>query len=255
MKRWLAILGSIAIGATSTLADTLATGFDTANKLYEEGKFAEAIPNYLQLLNDGRAAPAIYFNLGNAYFKSGQKGRAIISYLRAERLAPRDPDIRANLQFVRDSIAAGESTAATPWPRIFSWLTLGELSAVAAVCGWLWFGLLGLGQLLPAIAPRIRLPVRLSAVGCVLALGWFAAAARGELSARHGVVVTPEAVVRLGPLEESRSSHSLRDGSEVSILEQRQDWLRVHDGQGRIGWLRSSQIATLDPTRLLLEPG
>ena len=218
--------------------------FDAANKFYEESKFAEAIAAYQQLVNANSAAPAVYYNLANAYFRKGEKGRAIVNYLRAERLAPRDTEIRLNLQFVRDTVGIGDATSASPWQRILSWLTAGELTAVATMSYWLCFGLLGLGQLRPSLRPRLWLPSWAAAACCVAALGWLVAASRGELSAGHGVVVAPEAVVRLGPLEESQSSHSLHDGVEITILERRQDWLRVRDSKNRIGWIRSAQITT-----------
>src|SRR5438046_2829373 len=81
-------------------ADT-ATAFDAANKLYEQGKFAEAASGYESLVQSNSASPALHFNLGNALFKSGQIGRALLAYRQAEQMTPRDPDVRANLQFAR----------------------------------------------------------------------------------------------------------------------------------------------------------
>ena len=79
--------------------------FDTANKLYEEGKFAEAAAAYESLVQSRQVSAALYFNLGNAWFKSGQIGRAIAAYRQAEQMTPRDPDLRANLQFARETDA------------------------------------------------------------------------------------------------------------------------------------------------------
>src|SRR6266699_3597580 len=93
-------------------AEDASTAFDQANSLYEEGKFTEAAAAYEKMLQQGRASPALYFNLGNAFFKAGQVGRAVLNYRLAERLAPRDPDIRANLKFARSRVA----TSATPTP-------------------------------------------------------------------------------------------------------------------------------------------
>src|SRR6185436_11225451 len=82
-------------------AEDVAVTFDGANKLYEQGKFVEAAAGYEKLVLGGQSSAPIYYNLGNAYFKSGQIGRAIRAYRQAERLTPRDPDLRANLQFAR----------------------------------------------------------------------------------------------------------------------------------------------------------
>jgi Flp pilus assembly protein TadD len=64
----------------------------------------EAAAAYEQILTNGAVSPALYFNLGNAHFKAGQLGRAIAAYRQAERLTPRDPDVRANLQFARNRV-------------------------------------------------------------------------------------------------------------------------------------------------------
>ena len=108
-------------------ADAVSAPFEQANKLYEEGHYTEAAAAYQSLLDHGSVSPAIYFNAGNALFKAGQIGRAIYNYRRAEELAPRDPDIRANLQIARTQ--AGTNTASAPgnrWTRWTGRLTLNE---------------------------------------------------------------------------------------------------------------------------------
>src|SRR3989475_11152109 len=131
-------------------ADDVSTAFDQANKLYEEGKFTEAAAAYEKMLRQGQASPALYFNLSNAFFKAGQAGRAVLNYRLAERLAPRDPGIRANLKFARNSVGAG---AATPgwWQRWTSRLTLDEWTLPTSGALWLWLGLLALSQWRPAL--------------------------------------------------------------------------------------------------------
>ena len=54
------------------------------------------------MVRAGAASPAVYFNLGNAFFKQGQIGRAIAAYHSAQTVDPRDPDVRANLGFARE---------------------------------------------------------------------------------------------------------------------------------------------------------
>ena len=127
-------------------AEDVSTAFDQANKLYEEGKFSEAAAAYDKMLEQGEAAPALYFNLGNALFKAGQVGRAVLNYRLAERLAPRDPDIRANLKFARNSVATGAVTSPSWWQRWTGRLTLDEWTVLTFGSLWLWLGLLTLGR-------------------------------------------------------------------------------------------------------------
>ena len=76
--------------------------FFNANQAYKEGRFNEAIDGYLRLIESGHAGGQIHYNLGNAYFKTGRLGRAILEYERARLLIPRDADLNFNLAHARD---------------------------------------------------------------------------------------------------------------------------------------------------------
>src|ERR1043166_1191409 len=84
----------IRVGATLFCAAAFALGrahaddgqsaFEQANRLYEQARFAEAAAAYEKIIQNGRVSPALYFNLGNALFKSGRIGLAIFNYRLAE---------------------------------------------------------------------------------------------------------------------------------------------------------------------------
>src|SRR5215211_5560279 len=101
---WLCLL-VVLMPRVGRTASAVSGEFEQANKLYEQGKFREAVAAYQQLIDRGVQSPAIYFNLGNGWYKAGQNGRAVAAYLQAERLAPRDPSIRFNLDFIRRRIS------------------------------------------------------------------------------------------------------------------------------------------------------
>src|SRR4030067_3096290 len=75
--------------------------FQKANRFYDSGNFNSAIQSYHQLLDKGIKEATVYYNLGNAYFKARQLGKAILYYRKALKLAPRDKDIKTNLNFSR----------------------------------------------------------------------------------------------------------------------------------------------------------
>ena len=85
------------ISAQADIADD----FTAANKSYQDKDFAAAIEMYQSIENKGLESASLYFNLGNAYFKNGDLGHAVLYYMRAQRLAPGDDDIRHNLEFAR----------------------------------------------------------------------------------------------------------------------------------------------------------
>lgn len=230
--------GSFAGPAAATAAD-----FDLANKLYEQGKYAEAAGKYEQLLRDHIVSPAVYFNLGNAFYKSDQIGRAIASYRQAGRLAPRDPDLRANLQFVRNQIQ-GPTLVPGRSQRWLGTLTLNEWTLLAATAFWSWLLLLTLIQLRPAWKQALRTSMLFSGTAtAVLAL--CLAAAWQTNSNQTAIVVTHEAVVHNGPLDESQTAFVVHDGAELVVLDRKDDWLQVNAGDRRSGWLKREQLHVL----------
>src|SRR5208337_1300274 len=139
----------------SVRAEDPGAAFDAANRLYEQGKYSEAAAAYQKLVQAGQVSAALYFNLGNACFKAGTLGRALAAYRQAEALAPRDPDLRANIQFARDQ-AQGPTLALSRWQKVLGRLSLNEWTILAAAAVWVAFLLLGAGQLWPAIQAPLR---------------------------------------------------------------------------------------------------
>jgi tetratricopeptide (TPR) repeat protein len=224
------------------LADESAPGgFEGANKLYEEGKFAEAAAAYDRLVQADRVSPALYFNLGNAWFKSGHMGRAIAAYRRAEQLAPRDPDIRANLQFACNQVQ-GPTLPANPWRRWLGQLTLNEWTVLAALALWALFLMLAAVQWRPALKSSLRSPTLVCAAVAVLLGACLGAALYQQRSFRLAVVIKPEAVVRYGWLDVSQTAFSAHDGAELQVLDENNDWLQVTVGPLRTGWIRRDQV-------------
>ena len=111
MKVLLTWLGMIAC-LVSARADER---FERANADFEEGRFEEAAAAYEELLDSERPRLAVLQNLGSAYFRSGDVGRAILAFERALLLKPGDPDLRANLKLVRDEAAVFPPPPAEGW--------------------------------------------------------------------------------------------------------------------------------------------
>lgn len=245
---------SLAVPRAANAAETADTkvivAFDAANKLYEQGKFVEAARGYQQLLDAGHRSPALYFNLGNAWFKAGQTGYAIAAYRQIERLSPRDPNVQFNLNFARKQVASGDPKPGPVLERIVRALTLNEWTTLTAGAAWISFLLLAIGEWREsarANARRYALMVFLVALG--LASGTAAAASRW-FNPTDAVIVTSEAIARSGPLDEGKVLHQLRNGTEVTILDQKllaagsrtQTWYQVRNNAAQSGWIKEDQL-------------
>ena len=233
----------------------VSAAFEQANKLYEQGKFTEAAAAYAKMIDDGNAAPALYFNLGNALFKSGHTGRAILNFRLAEQLAPRDPDIRANLRFARSQVNGGDAHPDGRWRRLSGQLTLNEWTALAASGVWLWFMLLTLAQWRPALKKSLRGYTATAGVGAAVLSACLALACYDQLELTSAIVVAREAIVRYGPLDESQSFYTVRDGAELTVLDTKGDWLQVTDRSKRVGWLRRGQVLLFPGSQTDQSPG
>ena len=255
--------GFIAIGILAVIsfimsrleAAPVAGEFEQANKLYEQGRFKEAAVAYERLVEHGVEAPALYFNLGNAWYKAGQNGRAVAAYLRAERLAPRDPAIRFNLDFVRRNVT-GQSASVPFWQRWLRRLSLNEWAMAASAALWVWLLLLAVREFRPNWQPMLRgYPMAAGIVTASAALALLTAI-YDRTETKTAVVVVSEAPIRYGPLEESQTYYKLRDGSEVRVLDEKinsptETWVQIEDTGGRPGWVKKDQLLNVfsQPTR------
>lgn len=224
-----------------------------ANQLYENSQFSEAAAMYESLVEQGYADGILFYNLGNAYFKQEDWGNAILNYRRAQRLMPRDDDIRANLTLARlqtkDQIELDSQAFVTELFRFPErWLTLNEM-AVGTLT--LWFALIIVAIVFAQTGSqhwKQWLSYLLIVIAIMLALGVASLAARlyVESTSPDGVVIANEVKVMSGPGSQYVVEFSLNTGAEISVLEQRPNWTRITLPGGQLqGWIESSQVVTI----------
>jgi len=234
------LLISILTIAFSGFASEASATFDSANRLYEQGKFTEATVAYEKMIQSGAVSSAVYFNLGNAYFKSGRLGRAIAALRHAETLAPRDPDVRANLQFVRARVQAPTGSPAS-WQQWLTALTLNEWAILTAVIVWIWLALWVLIQFRPQLTQSVR-AILWCGGAAVFACGGCTYAAWSSESTKTAIIIANDASLHNGPLEEAPTTTTVHDGAELTVLDTKNDWLQVRVDNQRMGWVKREQV-------------
>jgi tetratricopeptide (TPR) repeat protein len=239
--RWFSWLTLLTAQTLVAAAVNLEAEFDAANKLYAQSKFADAAAAYEQILATGGASPALYFNLGNAWFKSGQIGRAIGAFRAAQQLTPRDPDVRANLQFARNQVQ-GPTVCPTRLERGLGTLSTTEWLTLATAAVWVTLGLLTARRLKPALGPALRLGTILAGVATLLLFAGTGLAYRFAAPGRVAIVIHRDAAVRNSPFAESPTAFTAADGAELRVLDFKDDWLQVTDGAKRIGWVKRETV-------------
>ncbi len=251
--RLMLVLALGGLAGAAHAADEVTAQFEAANLLYEKGQFEPAAAAYEQMLTAGVRSAGLLFNAGNAWFKTGQTGRAVACWLQAEALEPRNDRIQINLEFAREAVTGG-LVSVPLWPAQLKVLTLGEWAALFLATGWVFFGLLALAAWRPAWRGRIRLPAVISGLALVVTLTLLVITARDRAAAVVAVVVVQEAVVRYGPLAESQSAFVARDGAEFRVTDRKDAWLKVEDALGREGWLLGSQVVQLRAGQVVSAP-
>jgi tetratricopeptide (TPR) repeat protein len=218
--------------------------FDDANRLYEQGRYRDAVEAYGRLASSGSNSVAVWFNLGNALFKAGQVGDAIAAYRRAERLAPRDPDVGANLEFARRQVKA--PTLRPDWlHRQMQSLTTNEWTILAVLPVWICFLLLTAAQLKPAWKLALRRWTWLSGTAGLVACGALALVLQHRVHERIVVVNSRDTALRAGPFDESPSAFTASDGAEFTLVDAKDDWYQVSDGTKPLGWLKTNSVTAI----------
>lgn len=228
---------------------------EEGNRLYAEGRYTEAALTYEDLVARGIRSGALFYNLGNAYFKEGDLGRAILNYERATRLIPRDADLQANLRLASGQIVerhelqnvtfVGSAVAVAA-----RWLTLDEMALVGLVS---WFGLAFLWilwQRIPQPSARLREALLLGLVvtGTVFVGSFGLCASRLYLQqvSPQAIVLTPETNVFSGPDTRNSPEFTLHAGAKIHLLEARGQWYRLSlPGSERQGWIALEAVARI----------
>ncbi len=226
-------------------ADNVAQLMIQANQQYEAGQYIEATASYEALVDDGVQHSNLYYNLGNAYFRQGDLGRAIVNYRRAQQLSPRDADVAANLDLARtqtiDQIVADELSLGGV---IGQWVTFSEI-AVLLLVFWL--------LLCIFICLYIMLPDRktlwqwlmLGCVGLMLFSGLLIVSnLYSESQNPSAVVIVPEVDVIDNPdiPEEASVQFALHAGAEIQILDRRLGWRQIALPGDLRGWVPTNAI-------------
>ena len=236
---WLVWLFAVNIMAADVTKD-----FATANEFYARGKFAEAATAYDKILGSGVQSSALWFNDANAQFKSGNLGKAIAGYRHAALLSPRDQDVRANLQFVRNQVQ-GATVREHRWQNWLGTLALSEWTMITVVAFWGTLALLTARQLRPALAARLQNSTWVLAAITLGAGTLLSVQAAGHFSGQTAVVTSAAATARSGPFDDAQVAFAPHDGAELSVLDRHDTWVQVADGTGKTGWLPLQSIEVL----------
>ena len=221
--------------ATSAFAQA---DFAKANEEFAQAHFKEAIAGYEALVGAGQWNANLFYDLGNAYFRTRDFGRAILNYERALALDNHHPEATANLQIARDESRALELQP-TKLERYLQFASINQFTVVAAVAFWL-----GIFAIVVLMFKRRRSAALISlSILCLLVSGvavWAIHRLDNGSAGRGLAIVTGNDVqARLATADTANSVLALPPGSEIKILSTRGDWMYATLPNDLRGWIQT----------------
>ncbi len=229
----------------AALPDSLAKG----NQLYTSGKFAAAVKTYEAIAAKGFDSFELYFNLGNALYKSNNITFAILNYERALKLAPTNEDVRFNLEMAKRQVVDNIDLLPEPgflrwWHELINSRPADSWGAHSLVSFFLFLLLFALFLFATTIRNK-QLTFWLAVVALAYSLLTFSfgSSQRSKLINHNSGVITERSVRMKGsPSETGTELFILHEGLSVQITDKLGDWIEIRLADGNKGWVKEGAL-------------
>jgi tetratricopeptide (TPR) repeat protein len=250
MKRALLISGlSMFLAVLQATPDSL---FRAANQLYQEGKYELALETYGEIILSGYESADLYYNMGNAAYRSNSIGYAILYFEKTLKLDPSHEDAANNLEFASryrvDTFEEVPELFLRTWIRSFflilperSWSILALFLFVLIICTvlmYIYARKLGLKKLGFYVALISIFLFFLSFTGALRHH-------RSMVNPDSAIILSPSVVVRSTPSESGTELFILHEGTRVKIKEGVTGWQNIRVIDGREGWIPADDFGSI----------
>ncbi len=229
--------------------------YQNANEAFIAKDYQTAIEGYEQLISVGKISPAVYYNLGNAYFRAGTMGFAILNYERALKLEPEHEDAAFNLKLanlrINDRVEPASEFILLSW---FKKLVHGRSAS-----GWgiwalsaIWLALLiGIVYIFSGSLLLRRLSFAfmvLLILSSVVIMGFARMQYQYENVTTNGIITVTNTYVKAAPDQSSTDLFILREGTKVTLMGNEDGWQKVKvadDAGDKVGWVREDVLGLI----------
>jgi tetratricopeptide (TPR) repeat protein len=239
--RWFIAFVAVVLLCGAAAGDPVSR-FDEGLRLYRSGDMDGAIGAWENLVRQGTVSGALLYNLGNAYYKTGKIGKAILYFERAQRLLPRDGDVDSNLDLARlatvDRIESPVRLVVWHWvDSVRDYFSLPELATVLQVVGFVGLAIFLTWRIGPTVLGRWLRPALVILIAAYAVAGaWYLW--RADLEARgYGIVMATKTDVYSAPEPASKQLFSLHEGTKLRCGESLSGWINIRLADGRQGWM------------------
>ncbi|WP_324024937.1 tetratricopeptide repeat protein [Maribacter sp. BPC-D8] len=226
--------------------------FEQATEAYNAGEYEQAVTYYNDILSNGKHSTAVYYNLGNSYYKLNKIAESIYFYEKALLLSPNDKEIKTNLSYAQNmTIDAIDTMPETGLSKLYKNIT-GKLTfdqwAYVAISFMLLFVLLYIYFYNSSYSTRKRFTF----IGSLLALFLclisvlFAFIQRNDFDENQpAIIFAEESIVKSEPNNNSAEVFLIHAGTKVNVLDQLNDWNKIALSDGKTGWIQSNELKLL----------
>ncbi len=226
--------------------------FEEANEAYANNDFETAVSKYEKILENGETSVAVYYNLGNAYYKLNNVAPSIYYFEKALQLDPTDEDVQNNIEFARsmtiDDIPVIEETGfqktINSFISTFSYNTWAFIAIALSVI----FVVLFLLYYFSRTSLQKRIFFGLAMFVFVLGgMSVFFAFQQQEIQFNNqfAIIFADEVPVRNEPSQRGDAAFSLHAGTKTKVLEDYQGWFKIELSNGTQGWIEGDYLKQL----------
>lgn len=222
--------------------------FYRANAYYAERDYQKASDAFNTISDAGLENGALYYNIGNCYFKMGKLGYAILFYEKAARLMPQDGDLKSNLSYARQQLGYPDTGfgSINMVSRIIKIPYRGlNLNAVSILTLAMYLIIIAMAAFLiskPFLWKRLGLVFIITCAVFLSNLSAFGLRYYDEEILRQGIVVQKEAECKYEPIDKSTIYYKLQEGNDVFVLATRDGWRQVRRLDGKIAWVKREAV-------------
>jgi tetratricopeptide (TPR) repeat protein len=218
--------------------------WESANEAYQKGKYEEAKVDYIQLAGKREYSADLFYNLGNAWFKLGDQGRAILNYERALILNPGLEEAKANLQTALRMVGNDDQT--TFRERIGLYADYFPL--IASITFWISTFCLIAGLRKRGRFTTVWRTVSVAtAIICIASAGVAVWVGAGSKDPDRALVVESATDLKYGPAVTARPVESLQIGQPVRLISERGDWTFCRTSADNLGWILTRKAERVVP--------
>ena len=246
--RAMGLIGLLLLLVSGTSAADFSEEFREANSFFEQRDYESAIRLYESIIADGAESADVYYNLGNAYFKSGDLGHAVLNYLRARRLDPSDEDINHNLEFARQfSRVKMEGVKLNPVTAFVESIVdpyrLSTMAWISSIFFVLFCGVLTVRFGLGFRGPLIKTGVIIGLVLVVVLAGLTTYKYRTDYLTERVVIISEESPILNGPTPNADVEFQGAPGLVAEVLAKSGSYYSVLFENKRRGWIERDLVA------------